>query len=389
MNLRNLSMKIVVLSTISILLFISCQPTNEPAKDISLNPVFGDNMVIQQKENISIWGNAVPGGVVNAKIGDNAGSTIVDSSGKWLLELDPMDAGGPYMISVIGEDTLEISNVMIGEVWICSGQSNMEMPINFGWGKVNNYENELSNAVYPNIRLLKLDKAMATEPQNSFLSGGWKECSPQSVTDFSAVAYFFGRHLHHELEVPIGLIQSAWGGTVVEAWSSANSLKKFPEFTESIASLKINENSEDSVKQKLNKWPNEVENILLNSKQFPNKYFKADYKKNNWKTMNLPTIWEDRGIEVDGVVWFYKNIQIPQSWEDSDLTLSLGKINDFDITWFNEVKVGRGVEATDLRKYSIPKSIVKVGEIFLEYEEESESVILSPKGVKYVEENLI
>ncbi len=349
-----------------VLVLFSCQLSYNPARNIVLNPLFTDNMVLQQKQDIRIWGSAEPGGEVIVELANQQESAIVDTSGKWSVNISPIIAGGPYEMIISGEDTNRINNVMVGEVWICSGQSNMEMPVFDGWGKIKNYEEEIANANYSNIRLLNVEKTMSDIPQNNFESDGWKECSSGSVAGFSAVAYLFGRKLHNELNVPIGLIESAWGGTVIEAWTSGASLKQIPEFTDFVADLELNsgmdEEKANAIKKKLNEWPDKVERILLDTDEFNNGFQNVEYKTNKWKTMELPKIWEDTGLEVDGVVWFTKKVVVPKSWAKKDLILSLGKINDYDITWFNGKQVGRGIEATELREYKIPSSIVNIGE---------------------------
>ncbi len=255
---------------------------------------------------------------------------------------------------------------MIGEVWICSGQSNMEMPVSSGWARVLNHEKEVAEANYPNIRLLMVDKVTANRSQDNFVSDGWKECSPETIREFSAVGYFYGRELYKDLNVPIGLIETSWGGTIVEAWTSGKTLKRFPEFEDMVKAIELddksNEEEDIEVKKKLEEWPDKIEQILKKNGTFDHGYQNINYKTDYWKTMELPTIWEEEDIKVDGVVWFSKIITIPESWKDQDLTLSLGRINDYDITWFNGKRVGRGTDVGELRLYKIPADIVKKGE---------------------------
>jgi len=341
-----------------------CQNSHSPARNIVLNPLFTDNMVLQQKQTIPIWGTAEPGGEVVITLNEQQKEGIVDDSGNWSVMLSPVTAGGPYELIISGEEMIRIRNVMVGEVWICSGQSNMEMPL-AGSGMINNYIEEIENADYPNIRLLMVDKIMANTPQNNFESDGWKECSPETIPGFSSVAYFFGRHLHNELNVTIGLIESAWGGTLVEAWTSGQTLKNFAEFTEIVKDIESDTSTEEEKaldnKKKLAVWPDTIEQILIAKGIFDHGFQNPEYKTSGWQTMKLPTIWEDIGINVDGVVWFSKEVNIPESWAGEDLILSLGKINDYDITWFNGTRIGRGVDVSESRVYKIPVSIVKKG----------------------------
>lgn len=353
------------ISFLSMFILFGCQVSKHPAKKITLNPLFTDNMVLQQNQEIPIWGNAEPGGEVVITLNEEQKTAVADDEGNWKVNLSPQSAGGPYELIVKGEETLTIKNVMVGEVWICSGQSNMEMAVEAEWGKIDNSKEEVLNANYPNIRLLRVEKETANIPQDNFNSEGWKECSSETIPEFSAVAYLFGRKLHKELNVPIGLIESAWGGTVVEAWTSGQSLKKIPEFTDLVSFIESDESTNEekaiAAKKKLNEWPDKIERILKDRGTFNHGFQNPDYNIDKWKTMKLPSIWEDTGLELDGIVWFSKNVNVPKSWEGEDLILSLGKINDYDITWFNGKRVGRGTDVADSRIYKVPSSIVKIG----------------------------
>lgn len=355
----------IIISLISLIALISCQRSYEHAKNITLNPLFTDNMVLQQKQDIPIWGKADPGGEVTVTLKDQQLKGIVDDKGNWKVILSPVQAGGPYELVIRGEKTHKINNVMIGEVWVCSGQSNMEMPI-AGWGIINNYKEEIANANYPNIRLLIVEKKTANTPQENFTSDGWKECSPETIPEFSAVAYFFGRYLNKKLNVPIGLIETAWGGTLAEAWTSGPTLKKFPEFKDIVEEIEADKSTDEeraiALKKRMAGWPDMIEEALVNSGTFGHGFQNHDYNTSSWKTMKLPTTWEETGLEYDGVVWFSKDVKVPKSWEGKDLVLTLGKINDYDITWFNGKRVGRGTDVADFRVYKIPGSLVKAGE---------------------------
>ena len=151
---KNVVKSLLLISTLSILIIMSCQKTYSPATDIELLPLFTDNMVLQQKQDIPIWGTAKPGGEVVVTLNEQKKSAIVNDNGNWEVNLSPVPAGGPYELEISGKQAHKIKNVMVGEVWICSGQSNMEMAVNTEWGKINNAEEEVANANYPNIRLM-------------------------------------------------------------------------------------------------------------------------------------------------------------------------------------------------------------------------------------------
>ncbi|VAX29114.1 Sialic acid-specific 9-O-acetylesterase, partial [hydrothermal vent metagenome] len=182
---RRIYGSMIIISLITLVILLGCQKTYSPAKNITLLPLFTDNMVLQQKQEIPIWGKAEPSGEVIVTLNEQKKKGIVDSKGNWKVSLSPVPAGGPYELVISGEQTHKIKNVMVGEVWLCSGQSNMDMPL-FGGLKVKNYKEEIANANYPNIRLFKVENEMANTPQESFSSDGWKECSPETVPGFSA-----------------------------------------------------------------------------------------------------------------------------------------------------------------------------------------------------------
>jgi sialate O-acetylesterase len=213
-------------------------PASELQAEITLPSIIGDSMVLQRDREVPIWGWDAPGTTVTVKMGDAEVSAKADGEGRWLVNLPAMPAGGPHALTITGTDTKTIKDILIGEVWLCSGQSNMEWPVSAS----NNPEEEAAAANYPSIRHIKIPHVPAATPQSNVPSDGWKLCSPETVPNFTAVGYFFGRELHKELDVPIGLIGSNWGGTRIEPWtppegfqhipalkSIADNLEKFPE----------------------------------------------------------------------------------------------------------------------------------------------------------------
>jgi sialate O-acetylesterase len=201
--------------------------------DVRLPSLISDNMVLQADTNAPIWGWAQPDEQVKVVLGDLAPvETIADKTGKWLAKIKTPKAGGPYEMTVSGKNILLVKNIMFGEVWVCSGQSNMEMPIaskTVYYTGIMNWEQEVLAANLPQIRLFKVDKKVAQSVQND-CCGSWAQCAPATAADFSAVAYFFGADLYKKLNVPIGLIQSAWGGTPVESWMKKQVLESDPDF---------------------------------------------------------------------------------------------------------------------------------------------------------------
>ncbi|GAA4793308.1 sialate O-acetylesterase [Olivibacter ginsenosidimutans] len=197
---------------------------------IILPALFADHMVLQQQSTILFSGTANPSATVEITTSWNKKSykTTADEAGAWQLPIRTPRYGGPYQIDLSDGEKLRLQNVLIGDVWFCSGQSNMEMPL-AGWGKINHYEEEIAKANYPNIRLLQVMHTTAQSPANTvpLWDGSWQECSSKSIPEFSATAYFFARELYEKTHVPIGLIHSSWGGTYVEAWMSEQTLTQF------------------------------------------------------------------------------------------------------------------------------------------------------------------
>jgi len=336
---------------------------------LQLPAIFSDNMVLQQNSNAPIWGTAKPHQdvTITTSWDKKTYKAVADESGSWMIKTQTPSAGGPYEIKIQADKSLTLKNVMMGEVWICSGQSNMEMPI-AGWGQVNNYEKEIAEANYPNIRLLQVERTTSPVPASdlSVSGGGWHECSPASIPEFSATAYFFGRSLYKYLNIPIGLIHTSWGGTPAESWTSAESLQLMPDYREIVNEMKAlprdagARNALISAKQE--EWNR---NIILKDFGYKNDIAVAannDYNDNDWKYMNLPGLWEGSELpDFNGFVWFRKTIEIPADWHGKELTLSLGAIDDNEVTYFNGTEIGKTQGYSTIRKYTIPAKLVKKG----------------------------
>lgn len=336
---------------------------------VKLPSVFGSNMVLQQQSKVPFWGDATPNIKVKITTSWNAKTveTMTDAAGKWKSSVSTPVYGGPYSIEISDGTKLKLENVLIGEVWLCSGQSNMEMAL-AGWGKILNYEREIASANYPNIRLLHIDHQLSTRPLSDVKvkMGGWVACSSKTVAEFSAVAYFFGRNLLEKTNIPIGLINSSWGGTVAEAWTSGGTLKAMPDFSSKVKEMDETEtdagNKETKYNQDLAEWLKKVVDIDQGYKNGQAIWIETIYDDTEWETMKIPALWESEGLfNFDGVVWFRKTITIPSEWANKQLSLNLDKIDDEDITYFNGIEVGRGVGYDNSRNYVVPARLVKQG----------------------------
>ena len=204
---------------------------------VKLSPLFSDNMVLQQEAEVPVWGKASPEMrviVIPSWSGEKY-ENIADRTGNWKVNIKIPKAGGPYHLEIIDGEKVRLENVMIGEVWLCSGQSNMQMPVE-GWGKVKNYQQEVAQANYPNIRLMTVSNTISLSPSQEFtaVGGGWQVCSSGTIRESSAAAYFFGREIARTQQVPVGLICAHWGGTNIESWISAQALGEVPDFVEQL-----------------------------------------------------------------------------------------------------------------------------------------------------------
>lgn len=336
---------------------------------ITLPSFFTNNMVLQQLSQTPIWGSAKPGKKVTVTTSwDQKTYTVpTDAAGNWKVELSTPGAGfTPYTITISDGKKLVLNNILIGEVWLASGQSNMEMPLS-DWGKVLNYEQEIAAADFPHIRLLQVENQTATSPQTNLRveMGGWVPCSPATVAGFSSTAYFFARELFGKLHIPIGVIHSSWGGTVAEAWTSGNSLKMMPDFVPAVKDMEVKA-SLKPVEQLdyttlLSRWRSNIE--AADPGLVDGKAAWAAFVAQGWNAMEIPGNWEMRGQEgLDGIVWFQKPVQLPAAWEGQELKLHLDMIDDDDITYFNGVEVGRTTGWNLERIYTVPASLVKTGQ---------------------------
>lgn len=211
--MANLTFKRAITSLLILFTTAAMVGTPSARAEVKLPAVFGDHMVLQQGGPIPVWGWADAGEQVTVTLGDDTQTATADQDGNWKVKLSALKAGGPHTLKITGKNALTLEDVMIGEVWICSGQSNMAWTVN----RANDPDLEIATANYPNIRLISVPQVGTQEPQKDF-DGQWERCSPQTVPEFSAVGYFFGRQLHQTLGVPIGLIDNAWGGSAAEAW---------------------------------------------------------------------------------------------------------------------------------------------------------------------------
>jgi sialate O-acetylesterase len=339
--------------------------TSSARAEVRVPAIIGDNMVLQARTKIRIWGKADPGGRLTVTFNSKTAHGTADQQGRWEIFIGPFKAGGPFELTIRGSTTLTFKNVLVGEVWICSGQSNMEWPLVNAKGGAE----AVAQANYPEIRLFTVQKITSASPLDD-VKGRWVVTTPETVGQFSAVGYFFGRELYQQLKVPIGLIHSSWGGTPAESWTSYQALASTPELKPIIdryeESLKSLPERQRDYERALAQW--EQKHIYADPGNKGETLGFADAALNtaDWKKMNLPQYFETAGVDIDGAVWFRKVIQVPETWAGKDLILNLTAIDDYDTTYFNGTKVGGLGKETPAsyatpRHYSVPAALVHAG----------------------------
>lgn len=340
----------------SLLFFLSFFVLCSLKAQVKLPEFFGDNMILQQKAKVKFWGStALKSSVVSLTSSWDGKTyrTYSDDNGQWSVELKTPKFGGPYTITINDGQDVVLNNVLIGDVWFCSGQSNMEMPL-AGWGKINNFQQEIDQAKFPEIRILQVTKNTSNLPITDFQTDnkGWNEVTPASIENFSSTAYFFAREVYKKTGVPIGLIHSSWGGTRIESWMSGDALKGFDKYKEVIDRIS-KPDAQQWYQQQLALWKENAEkqdslNILNHGKWFEN------YDFTDWSKIQVPSFFDSKEYpNLDGVVYYSKEIQIPASMRNQELKLFLGAIDDNDETYVNHVKVGQSYGYNTKRVYSI------------------------------------
>ncbi|MGB4456298.1 MAG: sialate O-acetylesterase [Flavobacteriaceae bacterium] len=337
---------------------------------LQLTSLFSDHMVLQQKSNVKFWGTDKPNNEITISTSwENESKTIVDINGHWNVSIGTPSAGGPFKIEIkSNQHKIVLNDIMIGEVWLASGQSNMEMTL-MGWPPndiINNADEEIAKSSNSKIRMFNVEKQISINPLDD-VKGSWKVSSPEETKNFSASAYFFAKELFKKLQVPIGIINSSWGGTPAESWTSKKTIDTFNEFKSVTQSI----NTSDLFKNEL-KWFSQFKAIgipttdeqWVNLNLLDNLIVEKSYNDSDWEEIQLPGRYDNQinGGEFNGAVWFRKNIVIDNL--DSDYILTIGAVDDMDETYVNGHKIGGLIGMgfwNKKREFKIPKSILKKG----------------------------
>jgi len=323
-----------------LLIFLSVQVSKA---EIRLPRLFSDHMVIQQNQPVRVWGWAKSGEKVTVIFDGKKAIAKAGKDGKWKISLPEMKAGGPYELIVKGKNQITLNDVMVGEVWLCSGQSNMQFELkNSKFAKT-----EVLNSDNPKLRQFKVPNTMKAEPADDLDDGVWQISSPRTSGDFSAVAYYFGKKLASDLNVTVGLINASWGGTFIEAWTGSEALHSIPDFAV----------YHDLSQTELENWFSATEkkyDDLFHNLEISNRdsivedsasWRKPDFDDSKWAKVQLPQRFDyDLLPRFDGVAWFRREISIPENVSKTNLTIHVGRIDDENIVFLNGKKLGENLQ---------------------------------------------
>ncbi|MEJ2581320.1 MAG: sialate O-acetylesterase, partial [Acidobacteriota bacterium] len=340
---------------ILMILAVAAQPM---AAELGVNGLFGDGMVLQRGTSVPVWGTADPGATVEVTIAGRTVTARTDVQGLWRAEIAPMVAGGPHDLTITSDgQSLSYGNVLVGDVWICSGQSNMEWTVENSMDA----EHEIAAANDPRIRHFKVPKSWAASPETTLAGGTWEPTDPTHVGTFTAVGYFFARELRKHNDVPIGLINTSWGGSRIEPWMSAESLG-----IDDAEMRKLLEQEQAYQRETLERINGKFGGLPTSDRGMVDGkavWAEPAFDDSNWPTLEVPSRWEERGLDgMDGIVWYRSSIDLSATEARHGARLGLGTIDDSDISWVNGHEVGRTSLAWNVtRVYQVPAAFLREG----------------------------
>lgn len=329
-----------------------------------LHPLFQDHAVLQRDRAVRIWGMAEPAAKVTVALADAKVTVRAGGDGRWEALLPALKAGGPHELTVRSSAgaTQTIRDVLIGDVWLCSGQSNMEMPVR----RVANSDTEIAESANDQIRLLTVQRASSAVPLRAFTEPvAWRAAASGVVDDFAATCYFFGRELHKANGVPQGLIHSSWGGSIIQAWISASALSELRNYDEALKLLELSAQSpleaDERWRAVMDAWWREHDPAGRNAAALS----AIGFDDTDWPAIRPTGFWEKSEIpalkDFDGIVWYRKAVTLSAEQAREDAILSLGPIDDVDATWVNGTRIG-SMEGWDTQRvYAIPPGVLQAG----------------------------
>ncbi|MEO7174197.1 MAG: sialate O-acetylesterase [Saprospiraceae bacterium] len=329
---------------------------NAEAK-VRLPLLFQDHMVLQRDTAVTIWGWADPGEKITVAIANSTQTAITSSKGEWQLSMGPFPAGGPHQMVIKGSNTINIKDILFGEIWVCAGQSNMQFTIDM-------LKIKPTDALSPKaqeIRFINVQVDTDIQPATDIKGGYWEIADVNTIGHLSGTAYFFARHLYDSLQVPIGLISSNLGATSIETWMSEKALRAFPQF---ISAVNLSTKTGKSSKQLLTDlseyrktWDADY---YLKSPGMQEKWYMPQMDVSDWVEFEVPNLWENVGYkDHDGEAWFRREFDRPAGAIGDTFNIALNQIDDYDIVWLNGVQIGEGFGNRDFRNYYFPSKVLK------------------------------
>ena len=322
---------------------------------IRLPAIIRDSMVLQRDEKVNIWGWAAPNEKVTVTFNHGRYKTKADANGKWNIKLPATKAGGPYSIDLLASNKITIKEILFGDVWFCSGQSNMVHQMNI---HDVTYAADIAAANYPQVRQFWIHTVTSLQgPKPDLPASHWQAAVGNEVRPFSAVAYFFARRIHEKYKVPVGIINASVGGTPIEAWTSEEGLKDFSSIENT-----IQKNKDTAYINSFNRRPTGPRKPADQGLMTDVKWYDPSYTPKGWHNINIPGYWEDQGLkDLNGVVWYRKEIVIPASMEGKAAKVFLGRIVDADELYINGKQIGTTAYQYPQRRYNVPAGILKAG----------------------------
>ena len=314
-------------------------------------------MVLQRESKIKLWGWASAGEKIEVRFAGKTAKAKTGKDGRWNLSLPAMKAGGPFTMTIKGNNTITLHEILLGDVWICAGQSNMVHQMSLHSVR---YADEVATVNNPQIRQFWVPNIASLQgPQNDISPGYWKAANPANIGEFSVVAYFFAKKLYEKYQVPIGIINASWGGIPIEAMMSEDALKEFPSIISTVQKNKDTAyiNGLSSRPPTANR-PRQEDRGLTGTQP----WYDPAYIPKGWHTINIPGYWEDQGIrDLDGVVWYRREIDVPASMTQVPAKVFLGRIVDADVLYINGKQVGNTTYMYPQRRYRVPEGLLKPG----------------------------
>jgi sialate O-acetylesterase len=348
-------MKASIIGLFCILLSSSC------FAEVRLPQLISNSMVLQRDTKLNIWGWASPGEKIIIKFAGKTFRTITDAGGKWLIIIPPMKYGGPFTMEIKANNLIVLNDILIGDVWFCSGQSNMVLNMERVKEK---YPDDIAGANYPQIRNFFVPTASdAVTVHKDLPQGKWISASPENILGFGAATFFFARSIYNEYKIPIGIINSSVGGTPIEAWISEEGLKEFPQLTGRIEKLKDTSYLNPIIRS-ARRRPDQSQRPHDTDKGMsgPIPWYDVSYVPQGWHKFWLPGYWEDQGVkDLHGVVWFRKVINIPESMTGKPARLFMGRIVDADNVYVNGTLSGNITYQYPPRRYNLPAGLLRPG----------------------------